>query len=88
MTPCAKAFLIGIASLGPLVTSASAQTADACKSVVPAAMGGPIPGDKNTIVLRWLSTSNYELAFRDQVILLDAYFDQGPRSRPTGIVPS
>jgi L-ascorbate metabolism protein UlaG (beta-lactamase superfamily) len=38
-------------------------------------------------VLRWLSTSNYELAFRDQVILLDAYFEQGPRSRPTGIVP-
>jgi L-ascorbate metabolism protein UlaG (beta-lactamase superfamily) len=50
-------------------------------------MGGPTPGDKNTIVLRWLATSNYELAFRDQVILLDAYFEQGPRSRPTGIVP-
>jgi hypothetical protein len=38
--------------------------------------------------MRWLSTSNYELAFRDQVILLDAYFDQGARNRPTGVVPS
>jgi L-ascorbate metabolism protein UlaG (beta-lactamase superfamily) len=88
MTRCTKAFLIGIASLAPFVTSADAQPAEACKSVVPAAMGGPIPGDKNTIVLRWLSTSNYELTFRDQVILLDAFFEQGPRSRPTGVVPS
>jgi hypothetical protein len=81
------AFLIGTAILAVLASSAGAQPADACKSLIPAAMGGPMPGDKNTIALRWLSTSNYELAFRDQVILLDAYFDQGPRSRPTGIVP-
>jgi len=39
------------------------------------------------IVLRWLSTSNYELAFRGQVFLLDAYFDRGPRNRLTGVVP-
>jgi L-ascorbate metabolism protein UlaG (beta-lactamase superfamily) len=87
MTRCAKAFLIGIAFTASFVTSVGAQPADVCKSLVPAAMGGPLPGDKNTIVLRWLSTSNYELSFRDQVILLDAYFEQGPRSRTTGVVP-
>jgi glyoxylase-like metal-dependent hydrolase (beta-lactamase superfamily II) len=83
------AILITTASLATFVAPAGAQPVapDACKSLVPAAMGGPTPGDKNSIVLRWLSTSNYELAFRDQVILLDAYFEQGPRSRPTGIVP-
>jgi glyoxylase-like metal-dependent hydrolase (beta-lactamase superfamily II) len=87
MTRYTQAFLIGIASVASFVTSAGAQPADACKSLVPAAMGGPIPNDKNSIVLRWLSTSNYELTFRGRVILLDAYFEQGPRSRPTGIVP-
>ena len=89
MTRLAIAFLIGTAPLASFVASAAAQPVapDACRSLIPAAMGGPVPGDKNTIVLRWLSTSNYELAFRDQVILLDAYFEQGPRSRPTGIVP-
>jgi L-ascorbate metabolism protein UlaG (beta-lactamase superfamily) len=51
-------------------------------------MGGPTSSDNNKIVLRWLSTSNYELAFRGKVYLLDAYFMQGPRARPTGIVPS
>jgi L-ascorbate metabolism protein UlaG (beta-lactamase superfamily) len=72
-------------------TAAVAQPArsdDACTSLVPAAMGGPMPTAKNTIVLRWLSTSNYELVFRDHVYLLDAFFDQGPRSRPTGVVPN
>jgi hypothetical protein len=88
MNRITAAILIGTVSLASLVAPADAQPADACKSLVPAAMGGPMPGDKNTIVLRWLSTSNYELAFRDQVILLDAYFEQGPRSRPTGIVPN
>jgi Beta-lactamase superfamily domain len=87
MTRFATAILIGTVSLTSFVAPAGAQPANACKSLVPAAMGGPTPSDKNTIVLRWLSTSNYELAFRDQVILLDAYFEQGPRSRPTGIVP-
>jgi L-ascorbate metabolism protein UlaG (beta-lactamase superfamily) len=92
MTRIAKGLLVGAAVLGLSAVNAGAQPAatdaEACKSLVPAAMGGPMPKDKNTIALRWLSTSNYELAFRGQVILLDAYFEQGPRSRPTGIVPS
>jgi L-ascorbate metabolism protein UlaG (beta-lactamase superfamily) len=36
-------------------------------------------------VLRWLGTANYELAYRDQVVLLDAFFDRGPRNRPVGV---
>jgi L-ascorbate metabolism protein UlaG (beta-lactamase superfamily) len=61
---------------------------DACTGVLPAAMGGSLATNQNVIVLRWLGTSNFELAFRGQVFLLDAYFDRGPRNRPTGIVPS
>jgi L-ascorbate metabolism protein UlaG (beta-lactamase superfamily) len=60
---------------------------DPCHSLVATAMGGPILQDESRIMLRWLSTANYELVYRGQVFLLDAYFDQGPRSRATGIIP-
>jgi L-ascorbate metabolism protein UlaG (beta-lactamase superfamily) len=69
-------------------TQTHAADGDACRSLVPAAMGGPLLTDPDRIVLRWLSTSNYELVHRGQVFLLDAYFDRGPRNRPTGIVPA
>jgi L-ascorbate metabolism protein UlaG (beta-lactamase superfamily) len=75
-----------------LTTSTQAQTPrqdqDACTSLVPAEMGAPIPSDRNVIGLRWLSTSNYELTYHGQVLLLDAYFERGPRNRPTGVVPA
>ena len=74
-------------SMAGLAQSAAPQV-DPCRSLVPTAMGGPMLADENKIVLRWLSTANYELIYRGQVFLLDAYFDQGPRSRPTGIIPS
>jgi glyoxylase-like metal-dependent hydrolase (beta-lactamase superfamily II) len=82
--------IIGLATA--LASQAWAQPArsdDPCGSMVPAAMGGPMPAkDQPAIVLRWLSTSNFELVYRGQVFLLDAYFDRGPRNRPTGVVPS
>jgi L-ascorbate metabolism protein UlaG (beta-lactamase superfamily) len=83
--------LLAVATIG-LVVSTQAQAAgadaEACRSPVPAAMGGPLLRDPGKIMLRWLSTSNYELVYRGQVFLLDAYFERGPRNRPTGIVPS
>jgi L-ascorbate metabolism protein UlaG (beta-lactamase superfamily) len=69
-------------------THAAGSDAEACRILTPAAMGGPLLTDPGRIVLRWLSTSNYELVYRGQVFLLDAYFDRGPRNRPTGIVPA
>lgn len=66
----------------------SSQDRNACSSLLPAIMGGPIPGNKNLILLRWLSTANYELVYHGHVYVLDAYFDRGPRNRPTGVVPS
>lgn len=56
----------------------------ACQSLTPAATGGPMPKDSTVVVLRWLGTSSHELAFRDMVILLDAYYDRPPRARPLG----
>jgi L-ascorbate metabolism protein UlaG (beta-lactamase superfamily) len=71
-------------------TAHAAQTVRevGCTSLVPAMMGGAVPTDNNLIMLRWLSTANYELVYHGQVYLLDAYFDRGPRNRPTGVVPS
>jgi L-ascorbate metabolism protein UlaG (beta-lactamase superfamily) len=66
---------------------AASTDTDACHGLVPTAMGGPMLRDPDMIMLRWLSTSNYELVYGGQVFLLDAYFDRGPRNRPTGIVP-
>ena len=82
---------LAVAAIG-LVACMPAQSAgadaDACRSLVPTAMGGPMLHDAGKIMLRWLATSNYELVYRGQVFLLDAYFERGPRNRPTGIVPS
>jgi L-ascorbate metabolism protein UlaG (beta-lactamase superfamily) len=81
--------LLLIASIASVQAQTSRQDHEACAtSLVPAAMGGPIPTHKNVIMLRWLSTANYELAYHGQVYLLDAFFDRGPLNRPTGVVPS
>jgi L-ascorbate metabolism protein UlaG (beta-lactamase superfamily) len=76
-------------AIGAVISAApaSAQDLDPCRSLMPAAMGGPLLEAEDEISLRWLSTSNYELVHGGHIFLLDAYFDQGPRSRPTGIVP-
>ena len=83
----ATAVALSCGSVAGLAQSVGADSGP-CRSRVPSAMGGPMLRDENKILLRWLSTANYELVYREQVFLLDAYFDQGPRSRPTGIIPN
>lgn len=39
--------------------------------------GGAAPRDPGTLAVRWIGVSNFELAYKDKVILLDAYFDRG-----------
>lgn len=58
------------------------STSAACRSLTPAAIGGPTPSSELSI--RWLGTTNFELVYRDQVILMDAYYDRGPRNRSIG----
>lgn len=41
------------------------------------ATGGPKPARPDTLAVRWTGYSNFELAFGNQVVLLDAYFDRG-----------
>src|SRR5579862_6759057 len=84
-------FIAGLALTMPWAAALAQVSRDnepGCTSLVPAIMGGPIPTNRNVIMLRWLSTANYELVYHGHVYVLDAYFDRGPRNRPTGIVPS
>lgn len=76
------------AACSAALAQGSRQDQEACSSLIPAAMGGPMPSGRDVIMLRWLSTANYELAYHGHLYLLDAYFDRGPRNRPTGVVPS
>ena len=75
-------------------TSAFAQTRypalekePACQTLTPAAAGGPLPSNPDVIVLRFLGVSNYELAYRDNVILLDAGIDKLAWWAPNNITP-
>jgi L-ascorbate metabolism protein UlaG (beta-lactamase superfamily) len=67
---------------------AAMQQDPACQSLTPVSAGGPAPKSADTVVVRWLGMMNYELAYRDQVFLLNAYFDRLPHSHPIGVVPA
>ena len=55
----------------------------ACKSLTPAALGGPMP-EGDTVVIRWLGTSNFEVAYHGKIILMDTYYDRPARTRSVG----
>lgn len=46
-----------------------------------------MPLDASTMVVRYLGTSNYEVAFRGKVLLLDTFYDgqRGPQARLIGL---
>jgi Beta-lactamase superfamily domain len=55
----------------------------ACRSLVPASQGGPMPtGD--VAILRWLGTSNYELAYHGTIVIMDTFYDRPARTAPLG----
>jgi len=62
-------------------TPAAVQAA--CLSLVPASQGGPMPtGD--VAILRWLGTSNYELAYHGKIVIMDTFFDRPARTASLG----
>ncbi|MBI3049426.1 MAG: MBL fold metallo-hydrolase [Acidobacteria bacterium] len=81
-----------VVCLVPTMMSASAQQSSgnpfsreaACRTLELASTGGPLPADRNVVVLRWLATSNFEIAYRDNVFLLDTYYDRAAPARPLG----
>src|SRR5512145_1522261 len=59
----------------------------ACQTLVPTAAGGPRPQNPDVIVLRFLGVANYELSYRDNVILLDAGIDTLSWWEQSGVTP-
>jgi len=69
-------------------TKAAMQQDPACQNLTPVSAGGPAPKNQDTVVVRWLGWTNYEVAYRGDVFLLDAYYDRGPRMHPIGVAPA
>jgi L-ascorbate metabolism protein UlaG (beta-lactamase superfamily) len=89
-----KRMLTASALFACILSSTSMALADgdredggACASLTPAAIGGPLLRDDETVLFRWLGTTNYEMVYRGQVILFDSYYDRGPRNRALGFTP-
>jgi L-ascorbate metabolism protein UlaG (beta-lactamase superfamily) len=80
--------LVWCLALGVFVAlgcAAHADEPDACDSLTPAIIGGPMPPtDSNLVLIRWLANANFEVDYDGKVYLFDAYFDRVSRNRPIG----
>jgi L-ascorbate metabolism protein UlaG (beta-lactamase superfamily) len=56
----------------------------ACHTNQLTSTGGPAPQNLHTLAVRWTGFSNFELAYKGKIILLDAYFDRGGDYPPLG----
>lgn len=55
-----------------------------CEAATLVSTGGAFPKDPRTLAIRWSGFSNFELVYKGQIILLDAYFDRGSMFPPLG----
>ncbi len=55
-----------------------------CEATTLVSTGGAFPKDPSTLAIRWTGFSNFELVYKGQIILLDAYFDRGSMFPPLG----
>jgi len=56
----------------------------ACQSLTGTSMGGPAPKSPRLVVVRYLGSSNHEIAYRNTVLLLNAHYARTPPARPLG----
>jgi hypothetical protein len=56
----------------------------ACDSLTPTSMGGPAPKSPRLLVVRYLGSSNHEIAYRNTVLLLNAHYARTAPARPLG----
>jgi L-ascorbate metabolism protein UlaG (beta-lactamase superfamily) len=92
MRPSRRLRLFALAFFALMLLGANESRAadtDACDSLTPAVIGGPVPAkDSNTALFRWLANANYELSYRGQTFLFDTYFNRKARTRPVGFTAS
>src|SRR5262245_7472198 len=56
----------------------------ACHTWTLASTGGALPAKPSTLAIRWTGFANFELSYKGQIMLLDAYFDRGSLLPPLG----
>jgi L-ascorbate metabolism protein UlaG (beta-lactamase superfamily) len=56
----------------------------ACDSLTPTSMGGAAPKSPRLLVVRYLGSSNHEIAYRSTVLLLNAHYARTPPARALG----
>jgi L-ascorbate metabolism protein UlaG (beta-lactamase superfamily) len=79
--------LVAAASLDAQSARQAMQQDPACQALTPVSAGGTLPKDPDTVVIRWLGHTNYELVYRGNVFLLDTYYERVPRSHAIGVSP-
>ncbi|MSO72268.1 MAG: hypothetical protein EXQ84_01470 [Rhodospirillaceae bacterium] len=90
-TVSALALVLGGATAmvtGPSVNAADAPAwaqEPACQSLQMVGAGGPAPKGSDLMVLRYVGSANFELAYRDSVILFDAQYEREAFARPIGV---
>ncbi len=47
----------------------------ACRSMTPALVGGPVAHSSDLLTMRYLAAANFELTYRNQVILLSTFYE-------------
>jgi L-ascorbate metabolism protein UlaG (beta-lactamase superfamily) len=66
-------------------TAFASQPRDpACHTSTLASTGGALPANPSTLAIRWTGFANFELSYKGQIVLLDAYFDRGSLFPPLG----
>lgn len=68
---------VAITILATFQTAALLAKDPGCEVPVLVSTGGARPQNPQTLAIRWTGYSNFELVYKGQVILLDAYFDRG-----------
>ena len=71
-------------AIGAQTTAIDFSREPACQSRAPASMGGPAPVSPNLVVVRYLGSSNHEIAYRNTVLLLNAHYARVAPARPLG----
>jgi L-ascorbate metabolism protein UlaG (beta-lactamase superfamily) len=88
IAPASALIVLSLIAQPPLHAQSTRQSLSqepACQSLTPVSAGGPAPKGQDVVVIRWLGTTNYELAYRGNVFLLDAYYDRLPKNHAIGV---
>jgi L-ascorbate metabolism protein UlaG (beta-lactamase superfamily) len=67
-----------------MARSTYAQGANRDAFSLPAMLGGQAERNPDILALRWLGTANFEINVGGRVVLLDCFYDRGPRMRSIG----